>query len=159
MPNNLNKPNKLYDTVARLQRVCGQPCRGPRRQVFVAGVEPCRKSRRGRSTAGDCTAVPRFRGEECRPQSSRASRATYTLPTVFPSLRAHKPNPAGRDPSGPSRRNTSKILLLQPKTIANCSSAAHYKSFSLRLRTARIRSVSSRSGACGHSSPRPAPGT
>jgi hypothetical protein len=25
----------------------------------------------------------------------RALRATYTLPTVFPSLRAHEPNPAG----------------------------------------------------------------
>jgi hypothetical protein len=48
-----NNQNKLYDTVTRLQRVCGQPFRGPRRQVFVAGVEPCRGLRRGRSTADE----------------------------------------------------------------------------------------------------------
>ncbi len=28
----------------------------------------------------------------------------------FPSLRTHKPNPAGRDPSGPYRRNALKNL-------------------------------------------------
>ena len=62
-----NNQNLLNDTVTRLQRVCGQPYRGPRRQVFVAGgdyrgprrqvfvagVEAYRESRRGRSTAGD----------------------------------------------------------------------------------------------------------
>ncbi len=30
---------------------------------------------------------------------------------VFPSLRTHKPNPAGRDPSGPCRRSALKIPL------------------------------------------------
>ena len=43
----LEKLNKLYDTVIRLQRVCGQPCRN---------------LRRGRSTVGVCTVLPREQG-------------------------------------------------------------------------------------------------
>jgi hypothetical protein len=101
--------NKLYVTVTRLQRDCGRPCR---------------KTRRGRSNRGICTAIPRERRGDCLPRrspprrrkpvagsfgSSCACCATCTLPTVFPSLRAHEPlSCRARDPSGPGRRNASK---------------------------------------------------
>jgi hypothetical protein len=83
--------NKLYDTETHLQRVCGQPLRGPRRRIIVAGVEPGRGTRRGRSTADIRTAAPRDGAGE---SLLHAFGATCTPPTVFPSLRAHEPNPA-----------------------------------------------------------------
>jgi hypothetical protein len=108
--NDQNKPNKLYDSVTRLQGVCGQPCRSPRRQAFVAEVVnrgrrrqaivagmKNRSLRRGRSTAGIYTSAPRNRARGKLPRLSGALRATCTLPTVFPSLRAHEPNPAGHE--------------------------------------------------------------
>jgi hypothetical protein len=71
--------NKLYDTVTQLQRVCGQPSRD---------------TRRGRSTAGIDTARPRFETSEKLLREFSLSRAICAPPTVFPSLRAHKPDPA-----------------------------------------------------------------
>ena len=115
-------PNKLYYTVTRLRRVCGQTCRGPGRQIIAAGAvsrSPHRQvsvagvvnrnSRRGRSTAGVCTATPRNGARDCLPGCSRASRATFTPPTVFPSPRAHEPlSCRARDPFGPGRQKIFK---------------------------------------------------
>jgi hypothetical protein len=39
--------------------------------------------------------MPRDRGGISVPEYTRASREILALPTVFPSLRAHEPNPAG----------------------------------------------------------------
>ncbi len=87
-------PDDNYVTAIRMQRFCGQRLRGPRRQIFVAGVETSQKERRGRSNRGVRTVVPRDRAGASLPQKFRALHATCTLPTVFPSLRAHEPNPA-----------------------------------------------------------------
>jgi hypothetical protein len=70
--------------------------RGHRRQSFVAGINN-RSLRRGRSTAGLYTLAPRDRAGENLPRLSGAFCATCTLPTVFPYLRAHEPNPAGHE--------------------------------------------------------------
>jgi len=102
------KRDNLHLLAIPLQRVCGQPFRAPRRRNFVAREEPCRETRRGRSTAGICRTElhpqagnpGRFRAfvpkRHYMPTGSYATRAIRTLPTVFPSLRAHEPNPAGR---------------------------------------------------------------
>jgi hypothetical protein len=55
-------------------------------------------------TSGYRKEFPRQRNEEISP----VSRATFAISepqVVIPSLRTHKPNPAERDPSGPSRRS------------------------------------------------------
>jgi hypothetical protein len=80
----LRTTNELYDTVIRLQRVCGQPCRNP------AG--PFHRWRCMVDTARKSGLAENPNSSGC----SRAFRATCTPPTVFPSLRAHEPNPAGR---------------------------------------------------------------
>jgi len=95
---------KLYGTEIRLQRDCGRPCPGPRRQLCVVGAvcrspmqsKPTawgeyRRSRRGRSTAGVCTSLQRDGACFSGPQNVRAFRASCTLRAVFPSLRAHEP--------------------------------------------------------------------
>jgi len=125
--------NKLYDAVTRLQRVCGCVCQSPRRcpqgARFVVGEEFCRGARQGRSTVGESTGMTKYRGRARLPPRCCTSGATCTLPTVpgspatvlprwggtaFPSLRAHEPNPAGRDPSGPGRRNAWNLLSCAP---------------------------------------------
>ncbi len=83
---------------------------------FAAGMKTCRYCRRGRSTVGGCATCSHDRSEAFQPQCSPAQRqpsaagdhafrATCTLPTVFPSLRAHEPlSCRARYPCGPGRR-------------------------------------------------------
>ncbi len=82
------KPRELCDAVIRLQRV-----RGPSR----------RQDRRGRSAASLRTEVRRKGIEVFALRRLRPIHAASNPLTVFPSLRAHKPNPAARGPSGPGR--------------------------------------------------------
>ena len=135
LANNCNK------TVIQIQRDCGQPC--PKRG-------------RGRSTIGEGTNLRHDRSGERLLQCCRALRATCTLPTVFPSLRAHEPNPAGLeihpDLAGyrvSGIRNRRRCLL--PISCAPDISGA------IAGGKAMVP-LSLRTGACGHSSPHPAPG-
>ena len=112
-------PDENYDAATRLQRVCGQPSR---------------IDRRGRSNPGMCTEMPRVRAKGFLPQGLRAVRplrhqspvedpvfrATCTLPTVFPSLRAHEPNPAELeihpDLAGEMLKNNTLAIRTVPGT-------------------------------------------
>lgn len=129
-----------------LQRVCGQPC-----QI----------NWRGRSTIGFCTRRARkgsgtmcgnaTRSGALNPAGDQLSggvsalHAASTLPTVFPSLRAHELNPAGHAVHpGPGRRNSS-FPSSAPGTVSYGRRKAQ---FPASLQTC----------ACAHWSPRPAPG-
>jgi hypothetical protein len=120
-----NKPNELESVVIRLQRVCGHNIQEAERQIYVAGLEFCRSHRPGRSTTGVCMEMPCAKSGERFSKCSSTIHAAYRPPVAFPSLRAHEPNPAGRDPTGPGRRKLKTSLLTTgysgPYRRSNCA--------------------------------------
>jgi hypothetical protein len=128
----------LLGGVIRSQRVCGRHPGEPGNPTLLLGFLRVwigdRIDWRGRSACDTCGKTSRRRGGEFVSQTARAIRANCKpqarpafLPTdlsrwgapVFPSLRAHKTNPAGRDPRGPCRRITSNCFSCSPQQFLN----------------------------------------
>ena len=148
-----NWPNELSNVVIRMQKFCGHPCQR----------RPYDRNQRGRSTFRSRKDVPRDVSGKGNTSNSRAIHAPSLLRTILgspatglcrwggpvsPFLRAHEPNLPG--PGIPREPWPAKFLvknfLLPPK---------------LAIRNGQELNplcVSLRTGACGHSSPRPAPG-